>query len=176
MPQRRRSRFTVVLAGQDAHVILAYSSDDVRRHYESIGYTVVRVTRGDFRKPTAPAATGPRFRVNDAALREAIDLFGLRLPVRVRLHARCGITNGSYRFEGTYHNIMLKSYRTAQEASETLWHELTHALQAERAGSVIEWDRVYAEQRRYPYRVRPVKIEAREMSATMADIPLTVAI
>ncbi len=140
---------------------------------DSRGYKVVRVVKGDYRQPAAPATAARAWRVDPEALKAACDLLGLRLPVKVRFNARQGATAGNYRHKGTYHDIMLKSYRTAEQASETLWHELTHAMQAERAGDQWAWNSVANDQRRYPYSRRPIEIEAREIAGAYADILLT---
>jgi hypothetical protein len=69
---------------------------------------------------------------------------------------------------------MVKSYLGAQEASGTLWHELTHAMQAERVVKAGEsWQSHTAAQARWTYSRRPIEIEARQMSDTMRDCLLT---
>lgn len=175
----RRSRFTATLSHDTSReivkrVILAYSPGDVRDYYTRKGYVVLGVQRGDYRAPARAAAVkanGGGWRVDRAALRDACDLLGLKLPVSIRFNSRVGRTNGNYRFTGTSHDIMLKSYRTAEQASATLWHELTHALQAERAGSTTAWQGVLADSRG-KYQRCPLEIEARAMSRTMSDVPL----
>lgn len=174
---RRRTRFTVLLAGDNVpKVVLTYSADDARYYYAKRGQTVVKVTRGDYRKKARAreAAKSGGFTINQAALREAKEILGLKWPVQVRTHARHGSVNGNYRCELTgggdyYHNIMIKSYLTPEQATKTLWHELTHAMQAEREGSYAGWVLKHEqEHKRYSYRVRPIEIEAREMSDMMA--------
>lgn len=177
MAQQRRSRFTVRFASGDPVVCLAYDAGFVHKYYEALGRTVTGVTKGDHRVKAraAEVKAAGGFRVDQAALKDAIALLGLKLPVTLRYNSRVGNTNGNYRFTGHSHNIMLKSYHTAAQASDTLWHELCHAMQAERAGTMVEWNVVQRQQARYSYRSRPIEREAREMSATMANCPLTVA-
>lgn len=164
----RRTRYTVYYDDDKPEVCLAYTPEGARKLFEKLGHSVIRVERGDYRK----TRTGGGFVINKAALADAIELLGLKLPVKVRTHARVGDTNGNYRLRDGWHDIMLKSYHTPEQASSTLWHELTHAMQAERAGGKDEWRSVRNEQRRYSYRIRPIEVEAREMSEAMADIPL----
>jgi hypothetical protein len=172
---RRRSRFTVYLGGvASPRVCLGYTSQGVRDHCERLGYIVTRVERGDYRKKAMAeqAASVGGFVIDHAAVRDACELLGISKPVKIRFNSRLGSTNGNYRFREGYHDIMLKSYRTAEQATETLWHELCHAMQAERAGDEIAWDAVLREQHRTPYSRRLIEVEARQMATDMADIPL----
>lgn len=173
----RRTRFTVTLEGNAPRVILAYTADYVRGHYEKLGYNVLSVERGDHRTKARHAAIKAcgGFRIDAAALAAAVAEIGLTLPVRLAYNGRVGNTNGNYRFRGTHHAIMLKSYHTPQQATETLWHELCHAMQAERAGDLKAWSGVYAQQRRYPYSRRPIEVEARQFAAARSHRPLAVA-
>lgn len=83
------------------------------------------------------------WKTNDALLEKAIRHFDLRMPVYVRR------TNGNRRrgcyhglFIGSeinrtlpntlHHKITVSNRLTPTEASEVLWHELTHAAQRER--------------------------------------------
>ncbi len=176
----RRSRYTVKLANPTRSVVcLAWDADYPRKHYESLGHTVLSVTKGDYRIKAHAAAVKAKggFKLDQGAVRDARALLGIKLPVDIRFHSRVGNTNGNYRFDGRKHQIMLKTYHTPEQASSTLWHELCHAMQAERAGgTVADWGVVRREQARYPYSRRPIEREAREMSATMANCPLTRAL
>lgn len=175
----RRTRFTVYFTpDQEPQVILAYhgQENEIRDYYEKRGYAVRRVVKGDHRKKQRAAAKQREggFRIDRKALNAAIDALGLDLPVDIRFHARVGSTNGNYRFDGRRHDIMLKSYLTPEQASSTLWHELTHAMQAERAGATTAaWSSVQREQARWSYWNRPIEREARQMSEDMRDCPLT---
>jgi hypothetical protein len=174
----RRTRFTATIIsphmGREKKVILAYFASEVRGYYEGKGYEVVSVTKGDYRKQAVVKGNGGGgFRIDRPALKDACELLDLKLPVKIRFNSRAGSTNGNYRFKGDHHDIMLKSYHSPEQASDTLWHELCHAMQAERAGGTLEtWRQVHREQARYTYRNRPIEREARAMSETMKDVPL----
>jgi len=177
----RRSRFTITYSPDDSNeilrtVVLAYSADSIRMRYSIPGATILGIERGDYRAKARAAAVHAAggFTVNRQAVDDAAALLGLKLPVRIRFNSRVGRTNGNYRFKGDHHDIMLKSYRTPEQASDTLWHELTHALQAERDGRADEavWADVRRSQAHYSYLIRPIEVEARKMSALMKDCPL----
>lgn len=177
----RRTRFTATvcrLDRQDApsekRVILAYDPVGVRKHYNRMGYVVLDVVKGDHRREAYKAAvkSSGGFTVDRRALKDACDLLGITKPVRIRFSSKVGSTNGNYRFMGTYHDIMLKSYHSPAQASSTLWHELTHAMQAERAGGTQEAWQAEHEKSKGKYKRCPREIEARQMSRKMADVPL----
>lgn len=177
----RRSRYTVTLIGGQKYVILAYSAEQVRDHYTRQGFDVRSVAKGDFRKTERTnevVSSGGGWTIDEEAVKQAAELLGVKRPVKVRTHARVGGTHGNYRLrnrrpEQPYHDIMVKSYLSPSQASETLWHELTHASQADRCDTPEAWEAFSRNQRRYPYRVRPIEVEARETSKTFADVPLT---
>lgn len=178
----RRSRYTITYSPDDSNeirrmVVLAYSIEGAQR-MRIANAVVLDVQRGDYRKQEREAKIKAEggFRIDRQALADAIDLLGLKLPVKIRFNSRVGRQNGNYRLRNGHHDIMLKSYRTPQQASDTLWHELTHALQAERDGhgSVSVWADVRRAQASIPYLSKPLEVEARQMSATMRDCPLCV--
>lgn len=174
--RRRRSRFTVTMTDGTKQVVLAYDTVGARSFFTGRGYDVRSVTAGDHRvaKRNAQTKAVGGFRLNHAAIRDACELLGVKMPVAIKFNGRVGATHGNHRFTGSSHRIMVKSYLTVQQASETLWHELTHALQAERdCGSRAAWVAQHSEQRRYSYQRRPIEIEARKMSEDMADLLLT---
>ena len=182
LPRRRkRQRYTVDLEGHAPQVILAYSHGSVVEYYERRGYKVLGVEMGDYRKRARQEEAkqnGRRFAIDTRALEEAKRQFGLKRPVKIRLHGRVGGTNGNHSWEGTYHNVMLKWYRSAEEANETLWHELTHCRQAEecmaRGG---DWHYYSRQQKKnYSYKHRPIEIEARQVARSMRHIMLVRAI
>jgi hypothetical protein len=169
----RRTRWTIVLAGGEPFVMLAYDEDQIRRHYEGRGKTVVRITKGDFRKTQPPRLASTGFVIDNAVLDDAKDLLGLQKPVKIRFNNRVGGTLGNHRFRlDGYHDIMLKRYLSADRANKTLWHELTHAMQAERSGDYNDWVIFSKAQRKISYDKRPIEIEAREMADQMKDIKL----
>lgn len=183
MSRRRRTRFTVTCSHVSSDeierkVILAYDAPGAQGYYEERGYTVLRVQRGDYR-----AEIGQTWKIDREALAAAIELLDIKLPVKIRFNSRVGKTAGNYRFhECGYHDIMLKTYRTAAEASATLWHELTHAMQAERFQRAnphlpprTAW-LAQLEQSHGKYRACPMEIEANRMAADTDDLPLVVSL
>lgn len=185
----RRSRFTVTVSPTNSNeirreVALCFSAASARSFFEGRGFVVLQVEAGDYRKAerAAAARASGGFRIDREALAAAIELLGLTLPVKIRFTSRVGNVNGNYRLHASgYHDIMLKSYRTTQQASETLWHELTHAMQAER----FQRDNPHLtprtawlaqlQQSKGKYKRCPLEIEARRMARDMADLPLTVS-
>jgi hypothetical protein len=165
---RRRSRYTVQLEGEVRHVVLAYDAIGARRYFESRELTVTTVVKGDYR------IVAPRggFRVDDDALRDGCELLGIHHPVRIVLNGRVGPTWGNHRFDGAEHRIMVKSYLTPEQATRTLWHELTHAMQAERVGGGVAWWALCRAQRSYSYSQRPIELDAREMEDVLGDLAL----
>lgn len=198
----RRSRFTVVWQrGGKEHrdVILAYTAACAADYFTRRGGTIVSLTHGDYRRQAAEIAAraGGGFTIDRAALAEAIELLGLKLPVQVKLNSRFGDADGIHHFaprrgafkkdpsrdtaaDGFVHKITVKSYLTPNGAGETLWHELAHAMQAERetAGSTTmreafdAWKHCSARRRGVTYRAKPIEVEAREHEALNTDLPL----
>lgn len=181
----RRSRYTVTVidsnGNQSRRVVLAYSADGARQCYaRRYWYSVVSVTKGDYRKVAAPTQPkqAQRFKVDASALRDACELLDIRLPVKVRTHSRVGGTLGNHRFPGeAWHNVMVKSYLSVVEANSVLWHELAHCMQSEKAVRAGKrWAAVSQAQRAYPYRIRPIEIEANALADRYKDISLVKAI
>lgn len=197
----RRQRYTVTLDTGSQHVVLAYSPDGAKACYRN----AASVRRGDFRvEALRNADRGNGFKVDQAALREAIEFFGLKLPVKIRFSARDGRKRGSHTLlhtggrvrmtatavyhldtaTGSHHDIMVKSYLNPERASRILWHELTHAMQCERAIAAADaqtpkernaaWHEVSAASRGVGYHYKPVEIEARAHEAYAEALPLAV--
>lgn len=168
---RRRSRYTVNFVDGSKEVVLGYDAEEVRA-WRSATKEVASVVKGDYRAKVN-AEVGDGFRIMQRALEAAKIELGLDFPVKIRFNSRMGSTRGNYRFKGTHHDIMIKSYLSPEQASSTLWHELTHAMQAERSGGTrAEWYKVSNDQKRYTYRNRPIELEANAMSRKMAGVPL----
>lgn len=163
MGRKRRCRWTATLTDGTRKYHLAYSETEIRAHY---GDRVKTVTKGDARiaERNAQIKSKGGFLVDKVALRKATEELGLRHEVRVRTNSRVGTTLGRHRFYGHYHDIMLKGYLTPEQASATLWHELAHARQAERAGSAHAWNKEVRKQRRCSYKQRPIEIEANKLA------------
>jgi hypothetical protein len=150
---------------------MGYSAESLKQwietHYRDKG-PVVRIEKGDYRKHIRHQAlreASEGYTVDMAAFNRVVRELGLKWPVKLRHHARIGNTNGNYHLRKrdgrVYHDIMLKSYHDANQANSTLWHELCHALQAERSGSYESWRMYHTAQRKYPYSRRPIEVEAR---------------
>lgn len=72
--------------------------------------------------------------IDEEAVLAAIDYLGIKLPVRVRfMTTKHGDTLGTHRNRKDHHRITIaQNLKQAGKASETLWHELVHCMQAER--------------------------------------------
>lgn len=175
----KRTRYTVTtqrpVLGVEREVILAYSPQGAREHFEARGRVVLRVAKGDYR--CVPKGNV----IIQSALREAIDAFGIKWPVRVKQTGRAGGRQGAHTLDfDLTHCITIKSWLTPSEAGRTLWHELCHAMQAERearnAGvtsprDVLDvWSNCSA--RDGAYRKRPIEVEARSFESWNDDTPL----
>jgi hypothetical protein len=139
-----------------------------------------RISGEDYRRQI-----GGGWKTSTAGLHRAKMDLGLKLPVEVKQHNKVGDTNGNYRLsmEGGYlhHQIMVKGYLTADQASKTLWHELGHAAQAEAFVARYEgnpWDAYYAWYRYIDslkgstYLDRDIEVDARNQSRRAATIAL----
>ena len=191
----KRSRYTAYLAKGDPKVILAYSPGSVRDFYECMGHTVVRVERGDYRRKArvAEARSQARpWRLDRAALAEVIDFLGLEMPVTVKQTSRVGAQSGCHNFKpaqgqfytdperdtacgGMTHHITVKDYIGPERASEVIWHELTHAMQAERAAAGLtdprdQFDAWAACKIKGVYRESPIEREARDYERFASEI------
>lgn len=192
---RRRTRYTVTCSHHSDNavvrkVVLAYSAEGAADYYTAKGYVVLSVAKGDLVAKAAAAQRheGGGFRVSQAALREAIATMDLKWPVRLSMSSKVVTVAGAdgnhsvrASFGQPFHRIMLKSYLTPRRAGEVLWHELTHAMQAERAaataGAVAFYDvnhawNTHARQFKGLYRNSPLEIEAREFESWNNDLPL----
>lgn len=175
----KRSRYTVTtqrpVLGVEREVILAYGPQGAREHFEGRGRVVLKVAKGDYR--CVPKGNV----IVNSALCEAIDLLDIKWPVRVKQTGRAGGRQGAHTLGyDLVHCITIKSWLTPREAGRTLWHELAHAMQAERearnAGvtrpsDVVQvWNSCSA--RDGAYRKRPIEVEARSFESWNDDLPL----
>jgi len=133
----RRTRF-VVETSFGEQFILCYTAEQARTYYENVrGYAVYGV-KPWAAKWTPPADSG--WRLNEANLVKAIEFLGLTRRVEIKQTGHKGGRRGAYylktgaseRSADMYHRITAKSWLPPAQASRTLWHELTHAMQAER--------------------------------------------
>ncbi len=197
---RRRTRYIALAAKRPNQVeakdvfVMAYSLEGARNLLDQNGMTYEKVTTyAAYQKALARIENrnAGGYRLDQRAINEAIDYLGLKLPVRVRFSSRAGSVRGNYRLGRSmagpnFHNIMLKTYIGAEQASKTLWHELTHAMQAEReilaAGQALTdpagkltWQHADARGRGRSYKNKPIEVEAREGEAMHEACPLAVA-
>lgn len=152
-----------------------------------------------------------RYEINEANLKEAIEFLGIKQPVYIKFHGRRARRNetvatctflptwralgveqrffekwvketGHPGYVETYHKIVLKSYLSASYASKCLWHELCHAMQAERSskgdpnhfGAILSWNKADDRDRQYKYDDRPCEIEALAYEEFSDELPLCV--
>lgn len=122
---------------------------------------------------TLPGPAKAGWKIDVKAIREAIEFFGLTSPVEVKLTAGYRRT-GCHRFRDGVHVLTVSGIRGAAEASETLWHELTHCAQQEYLGRTAFRAEYEAESRRVGYRANRFEVEARDTAAAMhAELSLT---
>lgn len=177
----KRSRHTVTLATGERKLVLAYGLEDARAFYEGSGKTVLQVVKGDLLN--VPEDGG--WKLSTANLKEAVTFLGLDWDGRVKQTSPVGNRLGAYSLRRNadgqpYHHITVKKYLTAARAGEVLWHELAHAMQAERSAAAVASSSVDAIMRAWAsddsrdgaYRNRPVEVEARSYEAFNAELPL----
>jgi hypothetical protein len=178
-PRRTRYRIETHRGPVD---VLAYSPEGARNAAERAGYSIVTGPR-PARKRTIQGEA--RWTVDDRALRAACRALGVEWDVRVT-RTKAQRTNGVHRLRvrngRPVHYITGPALADTAKATATLWHELTHAAQAERAArdagvhhdpslANLAWCRFVRRQQRYPYSVRPIEVEAR---ATAENPPLPI--
>lgn len=99
---------------------------------------------------------------------EAKKFLGVKLPVIVKWSSGKW-TYGCHRFlEGGNHSITISRYRLEHDVTNTLWHELCHAKQAEECGE--PWDFYTKFYKPYGisgnvYWQNPYEVEARRVGA-----------
>lgn len=173
MKRPRRNRFRATVAQRDGSTrdvdLLVYGGEDEARALAvAKGLRVLSLTTPDAMKREGG------FTLDRRAIREACVFLDIDYSaVKLRLNGRVGPTNGNYRRRGYEHNIMLKSYLTPEQASQSLWHELAHAMQAERVerdGGT--WHAYASAQRRWSYSTRPIEVEARSYEQYAEELPL----
>lgn len=191
----RRSRFTIYRPERDPIVVLGYTAEGVQHQFPG-----ARIERGDYRRPVASRRMG--FKIDLAAVAEAADVLGIKWPVDVVTNSRYGgsLGNHSLRYSGgsvrhmggrianidtatrVHHRIMVKTYNSTKRAGEVIWHELCHAMQAEREAAAANattpedihaaWQTCSARGVGIGYQRKPIEIEAREFEAWNDDHPL----
>jgi hypothetical protein len=139
------------------------------------------VTITNARPPTTYRA-GRGWELDPGAILEAVELLGLRRPVRIRWTAgwrRSGCHRTRAAGASYEHHITVSYLRGAEYASRTLWHELAHAFQTERyvqkfrdadeseAAAALRFHGSYLRSR------RAYEAEAEDYTAFHDDLPLS---
>ena len=203
----RRQRYEAKLSpgtgnGIETRLILAYDAESVTRYYERCGYVVLQV-RSARKKRTTERPANPPWKIDQRAIREACEFLGITHPVKLKPTNVAGGRLGAHqlrptgpgvRIKGTrihgienatglVHHITVKSWQSVEQASRTLWHELCHAMQAERelsamptpwdaADAIRTWNTCHARGRGITYKRKPIEVEAREYEEFAAEQPL----
>ena len=183
MSRPRRTRYRVETHRGPVDV-LAYSPDGARSAAIRAGYTVVA---GPFVSRRRTQAGDARWTVDDRAIRRACVALGVEWDVRIT-RTKAQRTNGVHRLRirsgRPVHYITGPALADTAKATATLWHELTHAAQAERVarergvhgdplGALHAWVAFVRTQNRWSYERRPIEIEARRAAeAPPLPIPL----
>lgn len=183
MPRRqRRSRYTVT-SDRGREVVLAYSREGAATYFAQRGRRVTGVEEGDYRKPKRPLNQWKQHHEN---IDRAIQWLGINFPVTITVQNHHGGRWGNHalRVDGSqlYHEIKVKSWLTPYQAGQTLWHELAHAMQAERAVArssattarerARAWYESEERTRDIHYRRRPCEVEARAHERHNVTTPL----
>lgn len=135
------------------------------------------------------------------AILEAMDKLGIELAVNIRFMTATrravsesgrgrswgkggkGYTYGTHRNTPKCHKITVDQERTAEETTNTLWHELAHAMQSERWAKETGKDIRLWHHADYKavdgdwgnrYKGNAYELEAYEIAATNADFELVV--
>ncbi len=106
------------------------------------------------------------------AILSAVELLELKNDVHIKWAN--GINRrGAWRFRDGVHVITLSTYYDSRAITETLWHELTHAVQAERFSTPKEFTTAYMQDRaRRGYHNCTFEVEAREIAEAFCDSAL----
>jgi hypothetical protein len=148
-----------------------------RDYYERLGYEVLSAEPAA-RKRQAAAGRPCAYELNPSAVRAAKAQLGIEGTVKVRRTTagdRYGCCRSRYnRATGQWtHHITIPKHESREKASNTFWHELTHASQAERAETPEAWAKLVRQQHRLPHRRRPIEIEAYRVAEENSDKLLT---
>lgn len=176
----RRTRWTVTMTDGEKRVILDYSGASATDYYTRKGFTVDHVVKGDYRHAEA-AGDGTGWKLNRENLAEVVAFFNIQLPVTIKQTPHRGGRFGAHQLRSAYpepvHHITVKSWLSPEQAGQTLWHELCHAMQSERVCLDGDFSNVLAAWRRTPerrgaYERRPIEIEARSYESFNDELPL----
>lgn len=125
------------------------------------------------RVPSKPSVAGHR--ISAKAVVEAAAILGLSDPIEIKWSSGRRRL-GAHRYRDGRHVVTVtRLYREAASISETIWHELTHAQQTEKAGRAKFISEYRLENRRVGYQNNRFEVEARAVGANMKEqLPLTV--
>lgn len=161
--------------------VRAYSEEGARTCAIRYGYNIVacrKYVKAEYHQ--APENSG--FKISALNLRSAEKLLGLTWPIEIKKTSHKGGRRGCYKptmRNGRYvHAITIKSWLDPEQAGRTLFHELTHGLQAEREiikhsnwpAFVRAWNAKYRDGT--AYEAKPQEIEARANEALNDKYPL----
>jgi hypothetical protein len=126
------------------------------------------------------------------AIAEAARELGIERPIVVGIveaGGRTQTTHGAHRVKtmihdgttGPVHSVTVRRTCTAEQASQTLWHELAHAMQAERHGDPHTFYAAYAREGGAgsygtAYERNPYEVEARSFEANAERLALVKAL
>lgn len=122
------------------------------------------------------------YRLDKAECLAAKRFFGLKWPVSIRYDNRkgdyselWGCHRVRYKDGKPYHKITIKRYLSPEVASAVLWHELTHAMQAEELGDKV-FHKLYhsysGSSFSQNYLNNPFEVEARDHEKLAEEYPL----
>lgn len=180
--RRTRYRFLAVSPGHtdpERIDVLSYSPERALEVLRSKGWTNAQPVI----QKAAPA--GSSWVLHTSALRQAVASLGITHSVMVKQTGHRGGRRGAHSLRRdaqgrVYSHITVKSWLDPAQASRTLWHELAHAMQAQRAmddnphvDPLIAWKAVRASTSGgITYRDKPIEIEARSYEHRADDLPL----
>jgi hypothetical protein len=179
MPRRKRFRIEYLeeMGERLSLDILSYSEERAVEYVESQGGHVLSVN----------APRPPTWELDETALDEAKKLLGLRWPVKIgrttsRDHHGAHYLHLARR--SPVHCIVADKVASVAESSRVLWHELCHAMQAERNAAGLShpkdqheaWGLTLACERGRPIAEQPLEVEASSYENAAAYMPLTKAV
>jgi hypothetical protein len=174
----KRQRYEVKWLNRDGEAcddhVLAYTLESAEQIIKNLGGTVEQIAKVGRAKDSG-------VRVDQEALAQAVELLGLKLPVRIGYKGgRPGVgSHGSHIVTrgAAAHKIVLATGQDAESMSRALWHELTHASQYEWIIEQVGGDmdrafRIWGRTRHGRYEDRTIEREARAGEARHEELAL----
>jgi hypothetical protein len=162
--------------------MLAHTGEGATYSWERLGYRVIgaptKVRKGETHGPPKPTN---QFHIDRKALAQAIEFLGIKRQVKVSTTNHQGGRGGVcwVRPGDHHHTIRLKSWLSANDASEALWHELTHCQQNERLVDQGEASTLFDaitlqinSAKNVPYNEKPYEVEAFKNMVLHQELPL----